>query len=210
MGETTATRAPGGGVRAVVVDLALNTLLPYGVYLGLRHVGQTETHAIITSAIVPAGMAVASLVIRRRMNFISLLVLGATGSSLLASAWSGSTWFALIRPSFITGLLSLVFAGSLALERPTMFYLARDTTCPTAAEAAAFDAYWSHAPFRAAMRKLTLVWAAFLGGEALFRAALAWVWPYPGLIAASQVLWVVLPMLLIRWSIRAGRRWATS
>ena len=57
------------------------------------------------------------------------------------------------------------------------------------------------------MRILTLVWAAFLGGEALLRVGIAVIWPDPGLVAATQILWIVLPVLLIRWSIRTGRRW---
>ena len=121
---------------------------------------------------------------------------------------SGSAWFALVRPSFITGAIALVFAASLLARRPTLFYLARDTTCPTAEEARAFEANWQYAGFRLAMRKLTLVWAAFLGGEALLRLAIAALWPLPSAVAATQILWVILPVLLVRWSIKAGRRWS--
>jgi uncharacterized membrane protein YqjE len=58
------------------------------------------------------------------------------------------------------------------------------------------------------MRRLTLVWAAFLGGEALLRLVIAAIWPSQGVVAATQILWIILPALLIRWSIKAGRRWA--
>ena len=159
---------------------------------------------------LPALVALASLVQRRRINGLSLLVLFATAASLGATALSGSAWFALIRPSFVTGLIATMFLASLGLERPALFFLARDTTCPTPAEAAAFEANWSCAAFRRSMRRLTLVWAAFLGGEAVLRAGLAAIWPDATLVAATQILWIVLPILLTRWSIRAGERWAAT
>ena len=162
-------------------------------------------HALVASAILPALVAGLSLLRRRRINMLSPLVIGATGLSLRGSALSGSAWFALVRPSFVTGILALVFALSLAASRPTLFYLARDTTCPTAAEARAFEACWASAGFRALMRRLTIVWAAFLAAEAGLRCALTAIWPNPTMVMATQALWVILPLLPVRWSIRAGK-----
>jgi hypothetical protein len=204
---TPPTRAASNSLRVIGLDLLLNLALPYAGYLALRQAGQTEPHALILSTLIPIGVAAASIAQRRRVNALSLLVIGATLLSLLATALSGSAWFALVRPSFITGALAITFAISLAAERPTLFYLARDTMCATAEAAAEFESKWSQPGFRHTMRRLTLVWAGFLGAEALFRFALAAIWPNPTLVAATQILWIVLPILLIRWSIAAGRRW---
>jgi hypothetical protein len=194
-----------------VIDIALNVVLPYGAYLLLRSAGQSDSRALILSALAPAAVALASLIQRRRINGLSLLVLLATGLSLGATALSGSAWFALIRPSFVTGAIAVAFAASLAMQRPALFYLARDTTCPTPEDARQFEAQWDvSATFRRSMRRLTVVWASFLGGEALLRAGLAAIWPDPTFVAATQILWVVLPILLTRWSIRAGERWAAA
>ncbi len=201
---------PGGGARAIAIDIVLNVVLPYAAYVLLKRAGQSDARALILSAFVPAAVALASLIQRRRINGLSLLVIFATALSLGATALSGSAWFALIRPSFVTGSIALVFVGSLASARPALFYLARDTTCPTPEEAREFEALWALASFRRSMRRLTVVWAAFLGGEALLRAGLAAIWPDPTFIAATHVLWIVLPILLTRWSIRAGRRWAEA
>ena len=206
----TARPAAATSPRAVIIDLLLNVAAPYGAYAVLKSHGNSEVAALVWSASVPAAVAIASLAIRRRINGLSLLVLAATAASLSATVLSGSAWFALIQPSFVTGLLALVFLASLALERPILFYLARDTTCPTAEEARAFEDNWQRPNFRTAMRRLTLVWAAFLGGEALLRVALAAIWPDETVIAASQLLWIVLPILLVRWSVKAGRRWGAK
>ena len=159
---------------------------------------------------MPASVAVFSIIKRGRINALAMLVIGATGLSLGATALSGSAWFALVQPSFITGMLAIVFAASLLAERPTLFYLARDTTCTTAEAASAFEANWVRPGFRRAMRHLTLVWAAFLGGEALLRLGIAAIWPSQAVVAATQILWIALPILLTRWSIKAGRRWTLA
>ena len=90
----------------------------------------------------------------------------------------------------------------------TLAGLARDTTTDTRADAEAFAQKWQLPGFRRSMRRLTLVWAGFLIGEALLRVAIAAMWPRPELVAATQLLWVVAPVLLVGWSIRAGQRWA--
>jgi hypothetical protein len=195
-----------GGARAIAIDVALNVVLPYAAHAMLREAGQGEQRALLLSALVPVAVVVASLLQRRRINMLSLLVIGAAGLSLAASALSGSVWFTLVQPSFVTGGLALIFAGSLAARRPAIFYLARDTTCPTAEDARGFEAKWDIPGFRQLMRRLTIVWAAFLAGEATFRFGLAALWPNPSLIAATQVLWIILPVLLIRWSIATGKR----
>ena len=205
-----AGKRAGGGKRAFVIDVVLNVVLPYAAYVALRHAGQSDGRALVLSSVLPAIVALSSLVQRRRINALSLLVILATALSLLAVALSGSAWFALIRPSFVTGLIACVFLASLALQRPALFYLARDTTCPTQAAASAFEAKWASAVFRRTMRRLTLVWAVFLGGEAALRVAVAAIWPDPTVVAVSHVLWVVLPILLVRWSIRAGATWAAT
>ncbi|WP_428377524.1 VC0807 family protein [Lichenicoccus sp.] len=201
---------PGGSRRAIAIDIVLNVVLPYAAYVLLKRAGQSDARSLILSAVVPAAVALVSLVQRRRMNGLSLLVIFATALSLGATALSGSAWFALIRPSFVTGSIALAFMASLTLKRPALFYLARDTTCPTPEEARAFEAQWASAIFRRSMRRLTVVWAVFLGGEAALRAGLAAIWPDATLVAATQILWVILPILLTRWSIRAGRRWAAQ
>ena len=204
----TSAHTPPQNARAIAIDIALNVVLPYAGYAVLRHAGQSEARALILSTVLPTGVAVFSIFQRRRLNALSLLVIGATALSLLATALSGSAWFALVRPSFITGTIAILFAASLLAKRPTLFYLARDTTCPTAEQAREFEGRWAEPLFRRSMRRLTLVWAAFLGGEALLRLVIAAIWPFQGVIAATQILWIVLPALLIRWSIQAGRCWA--
>ena len=155
-------------------------------------------------------VAVALNGFRRRgsPDSIGLLVIATTLLSLMLAWLSGSAFFALVRASFVTFGIGILFLFSLALERPALFFLARDTVTGTKAEAAAFARNWQSPQFRQAMRRLTLVWAGFLIGEALLRVAIAAIWPIPALGAATQLVGVAAPVLLVGWSVRAGRRWS--
>ncbi len=194
--------------RLLLGELALGVGLPWLAYAALRRSGLDQAAALFWSTPVPVAVALNGFRRRGSPDSVGLLVIAATLLSL-ALAWiSGSAFFALVRASFVTFGIGVLFLLSLALERPALFFLARDTTTGTKAEAAAFALNWQSPRFRRAMRRLTLVWAGFLLGEASLRVLIAAIWPIPALVAATQLVWVAAPVLLVGWSIRAGRRWS--
>lgn len=200
----------GSRGRIILGEIALGVVLPWLVYAGLRRTGLDEAPALAWSALIPIAVALNGFRRRGSVDTVGLLVIATTLLSLVLSWLSGSAFFTLVRASFVTFGIGCLFLASLALERPALFYLARDTTTDTRADAEAFAAKWQLAGFRNTMRRLTLVWSGFLIGEALLRVLIAAIWPSPGLVAATQLVWVVAPVLLIGWSIRAGGRWSDA
>ena len=194
--------------RVILGEIVLGVGLPWLAYAGLRRVGLDQAAALLWSTPVPIAVALNGFRRRGSPDSVGLLVIAATLLSLAVALVSGSGFFVLVRASFVTFGIGVLFLFSLALERPALFFLARDTTTGTKAEAAAFAQNWQWPRFRRAMRRLTLVWAAFLIGEAMLRVAIAAIWPIPALVAATQLVWVAAPVLLVGWSIRAGRRWS--
>jgi len=194
--------------RIILGEIALGVGLPWLAYLLLRRAGFDETAALAWSTLVPIAVALNGFRRRGSIDTIGLLMIATTVLSLLLTWLSGSAFFALVRASFVTFGIGCLFLLSLAFERPALFYLARDTTTDTKSDAQAFADNWQFAPFRRSMHRLTLIWAGFLMGEALLRVAIAAIWPVPALIAATQLVWVVAPVLLVGWSIRAGHRWS--
>lgn len=194
--------------RIILVELAIGVGLPWLAYAGLHRAGLDQSPALAWSTLVPIAVAANGFRRRGSVDTIGLLMIATTLLSLVVTWMTGSAFFLLIRASFVTFGIGILFLGSLALERPALFYLARDTTTDSKAGAAAFSRHWEASGFRRSMRRLTLVWAGFLIAEALVRVGLALAWPAPALIAATQIVWVVAPVLLIGWSIRAGRRWS--
>ena len=194
--------------RIILGEIALGVGLPWLAYAGLRRLGLDEAGALGWSTLVPIAVALNGFRRRGSVDTIGLLMIATTLLSLLMAWASGNAFFSLVRASFVTFGIGCLFLVSLALERPALFYLARDTTTDTRADAQAFAQNWHHPAFRGAMRRLTLVWAGFLIGEALLRVAIAAIWPSPALVAATQLIWVAAPVLLIGWSVRAGRSWS--
>ncbi len=194
--------------RVILGEIALGVGLPWLAYAALHRAGLDQTAALLWSTPVPIAVALNGFRRRGSPDSVGLLVIAATLLSLVVAVSSGSAFFVLVRASFVTFGIGVLFLLSLALERPALFFLARDTTTSTRAEAAEFAQNWQWPLFRRAMRRLTVVWAGFLIGEALVRVAIAAIWPIPALVAATQLVWVVAPVLLVGWSIRAGRRWS--
>ncbi len=194
--------------RLILGEIALGVGLPWLAYAVLRRVGLDQTTSLLWSTLVPIAAALNGFRRRGSPDSIGLLVIAVTLLSLAVTLASGSTFFVLVRASFVTFGIGVLFLLSLALERPALFFLARDTVTGTKAEAEAFAQNWRSPRFRRSMRRLTLVWAGFLLGEALVRVAVAAIWPIPALVAATQLVWVVAPVLLVGWSLRAGRRWS--
>ncbi len=194
--------------RLVLGEIALGVGLPWLAYAGLRRAGLDQSAALLWSTPVPIAVALNGFRRRGSADSVGLLVIAVTLLSLLLTWISGSSFFALVRASFVTLGIGVLFLLSLALERPALFFLARDTVTGTRAEASEFARKWESPRFRRSMRRLTLVWAGFLIGEGLLRVAIAAIWPIPALIAATQLVWVVAPALLVGWSVRAGRRWS--
>ena len=194
--------------RIAITEIAIGVGLPWLAYAGLRRAGLDEAQALAWSTVVPIAVALNGFRRRGSLDTVGLLVILTTALSVVVAWVSGSAFFVLIRASFVTFGVGCLFLGSLALPRPALFYLARDTTTDTREAAAAFGQRWASPGFRHAMHRLTLIWSGFLIGEALLRVAIAALWPSPGLIAATQLVWVVAPALLVGWSIRAGRSWS--
>lgn len=194
--------------RTILVELLIGVGLPWLAYAALRRAGLDEAASLGWSTLVPIAVALNGFRRRGAIDTIGLLMIATTLLSLVVALATGSAFFTLVRASFVTFGVGILFLASLALERPALFYLARDTTTDNRADAAAFALNWNQAPFRRSMRRLTLIWSGFLIGEALLRVGLALLWPSPALIAATQVVWIIAPVLLVTWSIRAGRRWS--
>lgn len=194
--------------RVILAEIALGVGLPWLAYVGLRHAGLDQAAALAWSTLVPIAVALNGFRKRGSVDTVGLLMIAATLLSLLVAWTSGDAFFTLVRASFVSFGIGCLFLGSLALERPALFFLARDTVTDSKAGALAFEERWQTAAFRGTMRRLTLVWARFLIAEGLLRVAIAAIWPWPGLIAATQLVWVAAPALLVGWSIRTGRAWS--
>ncbi len=118
------------------IELFINGVLPWLVYT-LAQPGVGRVHALMASAIPPIAWSAIQFVQSRRIDAISIFVLTGIGLSLLAFFGGGSFRLLELREHLVTGVIGLVFLGSVAIKRPMLIVLARTVIKRSSPEEAA-------------------------------------------------------------------------
>ena len=149
-------------------ELIVSFILPFLIYNCVSgSLGNVEAlMAASTPAIVRSIIA---LIRVGKVDAISILVLSGTALSLLAFVGGGGVKFLQLRENLVTGLVGLIFLGSVAIGRPLIFQLSRAGVRRSAADKVhVVDALRGDVRFRRSMTLATLCWGfGLLGGCAL-------------------------------------------
>jgi hypothetical protein len=190
----------------IAVEAGVNILLPLAVFdLAKPHWGDAQ--ALLAASAPPLAWSVVEFVRRRRIDAVSLLVLTGIALSLLAFFGGGGVKALQLREKLVTGLIGLVFLGSIAVGRPLIYYLARATISRTSAtKAAAFVALGGDRPFRSAMLIMTLVWAFGLVGECAVAIALTYVLSTAQFMIVGPVVGYGMLAIWTAWTVWFARR----
>jgi hypothetical protein len=195
----------GSRRRALLRDIVVNAVLPFGAYLLLTARGVPVVPALAAGALFPAAAAIAGIARHRQVQALGVIVLAATAASILGALVFVSPFLALAKGSLITGMIGLVFLLSRAAPRPLVFHLA--STGRDDAERAGAERLWAEVPgYRDLMRRLTTVWAVALLAEAALRLALIPLLPIEIFLPISEAMWITLFAVLTGWSWRYGAR----
>src|SRR5689334_13402122 len=172
MVEPSPSESEGARIANVVVEAVVNVGLPLLVYtLAAPRLG--EAQALLAASAPPLLWSIVEFLRHRRIDAVSLLVLSGIALSLLAFAGGGGVKALQLREKLVTGLVGLVFLGSVAIGRPLIYALARATIARTSAsKASAFATLRDDPSFRKAMLVMTLVWGFGLVGECALSIAL--------------------------------------
>lgn len=192
----------------LLADIAVNFILPWLIYT--LCVDQTgEFMALVWSSAPPLAWSLVELAWHRRVDALSMVVLGGILLSLLGMALGGDARLLLIRESLLSGLVGLIFVLSLALRLPLLFHLAlaAQSRRDPARGRARFLRWWvQQAGAQPLIRQLTLGWGLGLCGEALGRSYLAWVWPPERFLAVVPLCSYGFMGLMMAWSVWLARR----
>jgi hypothetical protein len=187
------------------LEIGFNVVLPYLAYtLAKPHLG--EVRAIMASSGPPILWSLAEFARHRRVDALSILVLSGIALSLLAFAFGGSAKLLLMRESLVTGLIGLIFLGSVPLGRPLILVLARAAaTRKSAEERAELETIGGTPGFRRTMTVMTLVWGAGFVAETCVRMALVFTLPTGRFLIVSPILGYGTYGLLILWTFLYAR-----
>lgn len=190
----------------LVLDLGCNIALPWLAYtLARPHFGEFD--ALLISAAPPTIWAAIELVRRRRIDALSMIILGGIVLSLVAMMMGGSPRLLLVRESIVSGLIGAAFIASLLFGKPLVYHLARATAIRQGDEAGGdFDAWWQKPPSRILLRNMTLGWGIGLVLEAMVRGVLAWHLAPEDFLLYSPFISYGLVGLMLAWTAWYRRR----
>lgn len=143
----------------ILIEALINFILPFAIY-NYAEASLGPVRALLASSAPPILWSIVEFARHRRIDALSIIVLGGILLSLLAMIGGGGVKFLQLREKLVTGLIGLVFLGSALIRRPLIYELARATMLrKSKEEAAEFAALQVHAAFRRTMMVMTLVWS---------------------------------------------------
>jgi hypothetical protein len=155
-----------------LVEALVNFILPFAIY-SLAEAPLGEVKALLASSAPPILWSAIEFARYRRIDALSILVVGGIVLSLLAMLGGGGVRFLQLREKLVTGVIGLVFLGSALIGKPLIYQLARATMRrKSEGEAQEFEALQVHAGFRRTMTVMTLVWGLGLLADVAVSVAL--------------------------------------
>jgi hypothetical protein len=148
-------------------ELVINIVFPWLTYR-LAHPYTTEFAAIAWSAAPPTAWSLIELIRHRKLDALSILVLGGIALSLAALAFGGSPRMLMVRENLFTIPIGLLFLSSLGMKKPMIYYAAHATLARSGPEQqAAFEAAWQRPQVIHTLRVISVVWGLGLVGQGL-------------------------------------------
>ena len=185
-------------------SLGLNVAAPLAVFYGLRAAGVGLWWAVLASAVPPMLEAALTVVRERRVGMLGILVLGLVVLGAAMSAVTGSPRFMFAKDGWMTGVVGLVFLGTLLRGHPMIY---RILSSLARGRRAQMERYWQLSPtFRHVMRLLTAVWGTGLLLDSGVRVALAYTLPVDSVMLVTTLQYVALFVALEVFSRRYGRK----
>jgi hypothetical protein len=175
-------------IKGIVTTLLINGALPFVVYEVLRsHMSSIVALSIAT--IIPLIDNLLSLIKKRRLDVFAVFMLISFMLGIMMVSIGGSERLLLIRESFVTGILGIIFLVSLLFPRPLIFHFAlRFTVGNDPDKTSAFADNWQYAYFRFVLRLMTVVWGLALIGESVVRSILVFKLSVSQFLAVSNFI----------------------
>jgi hypothetical protein len=191
----------------LALDLGFNLVLPWLAYK-LAEPQWGEFGGLLASALPPLVWSCAELIRHRRLDALSMMILGGIGLSLFALMLGGNPKLLLVRESLISGLVGVAFLISAPFARPLVYHLARAMARRQESHdgCAAFDDWWREPGSAKMLRGITWGWGFGLTFEALLRGWLAWHWTSERFLLISPFVSYGLIGLLLLWTIWYRKR----
>lgn len=202
--------SPAAGRRAGLLSIAKIAVFdiggPLALYSLLRSDGFSEVAALILSGIFPAVGVAISIISKRRLDVIGVLVLGGILVGTVIGLISHSARLFLIEGSVPTGLFGLACLGSLRTRRPLLYIFALEFMGQDTAKGREFASLWQYQQFRHTFRVMTAVWGVGYLVEAAVRVVIVEHTLTGTALASSKITPYIFAAILSAWTALYGIR----
>lgn len=166
----------------IIFTLVINGLIPWGVYVWLSpYVGGLTALSIAT--LIPLVDNIVHFAKHRILDVFGGLMLMSFILSFIMILLGGSEKILLLRESMITGVVGIVFLGSLVVGKPLIYYIASRFTTITH-----FEQKWENTYFRKVIRNITLIWGVLLVLEACTKIVMVYELSVIQVLALSSIV----------------------
>lgn len=189
-------------VRQVLSSLVLDVAMPIVVFFVLRACGVSTLLAIVAGGAFPLINVGRGWIGSRRIEPLGMIVITCITFGAAAALISGSVFVALLKDFVLLGGFGLLFLVSvIGAERPVMFYILRQFIAGSdPMRLQWWEGLWQHARFRAAQRRVTVVWGLGLLIEALIGTALACLLMPSQVVIISPIMAMSVLAALALWT----------
>lgn len=179
--------------------LLLDVGLPVIAYYGLHLLGASDFTALLAASAVAAVRVVWTALRQRRFNAFATVMLLVYGVGLVLALATGDARTLLLRDSFVTASVGLVFLVTAWIGTRPLTLAASESFAPGKAADMARE-YATNPHVRRGHRLSSTVWGIGLIAEALLRVPIVYLLPVSVAVGASEALLVVTLVGLMVWN----------
>ena len=165
--------------KSIIISILINAILPLITYkILINHIPSSIT-ALIISTTIPIIDNIYHIIKEKKIDiFASLIILGII-VGIISMLFSGSQKLLLIRQSYITAVIGILFLISMFFPKPMIYYLAKKFINSQDKYAknnkSTIDEKCKNPHFRFSMKFLTFIWGICLVLEAVCNISLVFI-----------------------------------
>lgn len=164
--------------KSIIISILINAILPLITYkILINHI--LSITALIISTTIPIIDNIYHIIKEKKIDiFASLIILGFI-VGIISMLFGGSQKLLLIRQSYITAVIGIIFLTSMFFPKPMVYYLAKKFINSqdkyVKNNKSTIDEKWKNPHFRFSMKFLTFIWGICLVLEAVCNISLVFI-----------------------------------
>ena len=164
--------------KSIIISILINAILPLITYkILINHIPSIT--ALIISTTIPIIDNIYHIIKEKKIDiFASLIILGFI-VGIISMLFGGSQKLLLIRQSYITAVIGIIFLTSMFFPKPMVYYLAKKFINSqdkyVKNNKSTIDEKWKNPHFRFSMKFLTFIWGICLVLEAVCNISLVFI-----------------------------------